>query len=121
MWVRAFDGTNWSAWDSFTFTTPANGAPVAAVNDRSLRTDEWAQVQNWLSYSDPDGSAATHYQFWDGGTAANSGYFLTPGNAHWAAETDITVSAADLANVWIRGGQTAGSEIMWVRAFDGAA
>ena len=119
MWVRAFDGTDWSAWDTFTLTTIPNTPPVATINDHSLHVNEWTQVQSWLSYSDADGNAATKYQFWDSGTAENSGYFWTPGNAHHAANTNIEVAASDLANVWVRGGTGAGSETMWVRAFDG--
>jgi len=78
-------------------------------------------VSNWLSYSDADGNAATQYQFWDGGTAASSSYFWTPGNSHHAAGAAITVAASDLATVWLRGGTVGGSEPMWVRAFDGMA
>ncbi|WP_249142733.1 hypothetical protein [Bradyrhizobium sp. AUGA SZCCT0160] len=73
-----------------------------------------------LSYSDPNGDAATKYQFWDSGTSATSAYFWTPTNTHWAANTTIEVSAADLANVWVRSGSTTGSETLWVRAFDGS-
>ena len=94
-------------------------APVATINDHSLHTNEWSQVQSWISYSDADGNAATQYQFWDGGTGASSGYFWTPANAHHAGRHAITVAAADLANVWVRGGTAGGSETMWVRAFDG--
>src|SRR5262249_23108777 len=118
MWVRAFDGNDWSAWDLFTFTT-VNTPPVATINDHTLHTNEWAQMKNWVSYSDADGSAATQYQFWDGGTGASSGYFWTPDNPHQPADTGFTVNAADLVNVWVRGGQTPGTENMWVRAFDG--
>ena len=119
MWVRAFDGTDWSDWDSFTFTTLPNTPPVATINNHSLDTNEWSQVASWVSYSDADGNPATQYQFWDGGTASNSGYFWTPDNPHHAANTAITVAASDLNSVWLRGGQTGVSETMWVRAFDG--
>ena len=119
MWVRAFDGTDWGAWDAFTFTTVANTAPVATINDHSLQANQWSRVDSWISYSDANGNPATQYQFWDGGTGANSGYFWTPGNAHHAAGAAITVAAADLDDVWVRGGQAGGSETMWVRAFDG--
>jgi hypothetical protein len=119
MWVRAFDGTDWSAWDSFVFTTTGNTAPVATINNQSLSINQWALVQGWISYFDADGNAATQYQFWDDGGASTSGYFWTPSNAHHPSGTAITVNAADLASVWVRGGQTAGSEILWVRAFDG--
>jgi hypothetical protein len=121
LWVRAFDGTDWSQWDSFNFTTVGNSPPVATVGDHSLAANQWAQVQGWISYSDADGNAATQYQFWDQGIAANSAYFWTPSNPHHPSETLITVNAADLANVWVRGGQVAGSENLWVRAFDGTA
>ena len=119
MWVRAFDGTDWSAWDSFTLTTLPNTPPVATINDHSLHTNEWSQVASWVSYSDADSNPATQYQFWDGGSASNSGYFWTPNNPHHAANTAITVAASDLNNVWVQGGQAGGSETMYVRAFDG--
>lgn len=120
MWVRAYDGTAWSNWASFTFTTTLNATPVAAIADQSVHVNTWKQVSTVLSYSDGDGDAATKYQFWDSGTGATSGYFWTPTNSHWAANTTIEVSAADLANVWFQGGSTTGSETMWVRAFDGS-
>ncbi len=120
MWVRAFDGSDWSAWDSFVFTTQGNTPPVATIADQSLQTNQWSQVNSWVTYSDTENSAATQYEFWDGGTASDSGYFYTPGNAQHAANTSITVAASDLDSVWVRGGQTGGSETMWVRAFDGS-
>ena len=119
--MRAFDGTDWSAWDSFTFNTLANTPPVATINDHSLHTNEWSRVTNWISYSDADGNAATQYQFWDSGPASNSGYFWTPDNSHHAADTAITVAASDLNNVWVRGGAAGGSETMWIGAYDGTA
>jgi Ca2+-binding RTX toxin-like protein len=119
MWVRAFDGLDWGAWDSFIFTTVPNTAPVATINDHSLHTNEWSQVDGWISYSDGDGDSAVQYQFWDSGAGASSGYFWTPDNPHHAAETPITVNAADVDDVWVRGGTTPGNETMWVRAFDG--
>ena len=76
-------------------------------------------MSSWISYSDADANAATQYQFWDGGTGATSGYFWTPDNEHWDASTAITVAASDLGTTSVRGGQVAGSETMYVRAFDG--
>ena len=119
MWVRAFDGTDWSAWDTFNLTTLPNTPPVATIGDHSLQINEWSKIASWISYSDADGNAATQYQFRDSGASANSGYFWTPDNPHQPANTDITVMAGDLGNVWVRGGMVAGSETMSVRAFDG--
>lgn len=119
MWVRAFDGYQWGNWDSFTLTTQANARPVATIADRTVVDNQWSQVSNWISYSDGDGEPAARYQFWDGGSAANSGYFWTNDNEHWAANTVIDVAAADVNGVFVRGGSVAGAETMWVRAFDG--
>jgi hypothetical protein len=119
MYVRAFDGSDWGAWDSFTFTTLPNHAPIASISNQTLHVNEWSEVGNLLSYSDADGQAATAYQFWDGGGNANSGYFWTRTNSHWAAGTAIDVTPAELDDLWFRGGATTGAETMYVRAFDG--
>jgi len=118
LWVRAFDGHVWSNWDIFTLTTH-NDPPTVSVADHTVNWNEWAQVKYWISYSDSNGDAPTKYQFWDAGTGADSGYFWTPDNTHWAANTTIEVNASDLANAWVRGGTDNGSDSMWVRAFDG--
>src|SRR4051794_39391591 len=93
--------------------------PVVSISDHTLNKDAWAQVKNWLSYSDADGDPAVTYQFWDSGTGADSAYFWTPTNAHVAANTTLEVAASDLADVLLRGGAANGTESMWVRAFDG--
>ena len=120
MWVRAFDGSNWSDWDPFTLTTLPDTKPVATIDDHSLHSNEWSQIAGWINYSNAANNPATQYEFWDDGTGADSGYFWTPDNAHQPANTAIDVAASGLNNVWVRGGQTAGSETMWVRAFDGS-
>jgi transcription elongation GreA/GreB family factor len=123
MQIRAFDGKDWGAWDSFVFTTTTppvqNRAPVATINDKSLQTNQTANIAGWVSYSDADGDAAVQYQIVDNGTAANSGALIGPNGAVVAAGTPLTVTAAQLANVLVRGGSVAGSETMQIRAFDG--
>ena len=99
--------------------TTTNTTPVATVNDHSLHVDQWTTVASWMNVSDGDNDTITKYQFWDSGASATSGYFWTPTNTHWAADTTIDVSAADLADTWVRGGSATGSETLWVRAFDG--
>lgn len=98
-------------------------APVATINDHSLRVNQWGWINSWLSYSDADGNPAIQYQFWDGGGAVDSGYFWTSGNEHWGSGTAITVNAADIGDVYVRGGSNlaGGSETMYVRAFDGTS
>jgi hypothetical protein len=120
MWVRAFDGNDWSAWDAFTLTS-TNTMPTATISNQSVSVNQWSQVSGWINYSDADGDAATQYQFYDAGAAASSGYLWTADVGQRAANTYITVAAADLATTWVRGAATAGSELMWVRAFDGTS
>jgi hypothetical protein len=79
LWVRAFDGSDWGAWDTFNVTS-TNTTPVAAVSDRSVHVDQWAKVGSWINVSDADNDAITKYQFWDSGSAATSAYFWTQTN-----------------------------------------
>jgi hypothetical protein len=123
MYVRAFDGTNWGAWDLFTVSTRAPvstaTAPVAKIYDQTVHVNELSKVKDWMSSWDANGNAMTQYQFWDDGAAAQSGYFSTPNNSHHPADVAITVAASQLDSVSVRGGQTAGADTMFVRAFDG--
>jgi glucose/arabinose dehydrogenase len=120
MWVRVLSSSDWSEWDPFTLTS-TNTTPTATIDNETVQENQWKAINNWLNYADADGDAATMYQFYDASGMANSGYFWTPSNPHHPAHTYITVSAADLANVWVRGGAVAGSELLWVRAFDGSS
>ena len=102
--------------------SPADATPVRPVvtaPDFAASHNQNIAASALFSVTDGNGDAITKYQFWDSGSGASSGYFWTPDNAHHAAGAAITVAAADLASVWVRGGQAGGSETMWVRAFDG--
>jgi hypothetical protein len=61
MWARAFDGANWSQWDSFNFTAVTNTAPTINVTDQTLTVGHWNRVENIFSVSDADSDAATLY------------------------------------------------------------
>jgi len=120
MQVEAFDGTAWGTPDGFSIRTTQQTLPVATINDHSLSLNQWAQIANWISYSDaPQNLAAVRYQFTDGISAANSAYFWTPDNPHQPANAAFTVNAADIGNLWIRGGSATGTDVMTVRVFDG--
>ena len=83
-------------------------APVVSIGNQSLLHDQWQRLQPWITYTDADGSPAVKYQFWDSGTSAASGYFWTPTNVHWAANTTIEVAASDISDVWLRAGSSGG-------------
>jgi hypothetical protein len=119
MWMRAFDGSDWSTWDAFTFTTLSNAVPVATISDHVLGLNEVTGLASWLSYFDADNNAATMYEIWDSGADAGSGYFSSPEVPQYASKTAIVVNAGVIGSMLVHGGQTGGSETMWVRAFDG--
>jgi hypothetical protein len=120
MWVQASDGKDWGAWQSFTLTTAPNSPPVvAAIADQSLTAGATLAMAGLVHAADPDGDAITQYRFWDGGGAAGSGYFSDSASSHEASGVNITVNAADLSSVLMHGGSVAGSETMWVQAYDG--
>ena len=126
MWVRAFDAASSGHWDPFTLTTSdaapgPNTAPVATVNDQTLQIDEAIGLETLISVSDADGDTITQYQLYDSGTAADSGYFFSTNRGQRPAGEYVTIGAADLDAVELRAGQATGSELMWVRAFDGVA
>jgi hypothetical protein len=116
LYVRAFDGFNWSDWKGFTVTGLANHAPtVTASNLTATSVGQNIAASSLLSYSDADGQAATKYQFGDG-TGGSSGYFVVNG-AVQGVGVEINVSAAQLAQTTF---QTApGTDQLYVRAFDG--
>jgi Ca2+-binding RTX toxin-like protein len=121
LWVQVYDGKEWGAWDSFVLTTTAavaNNKPVATIADRSLSANATVSASSLIAYSDADGDAATQYRFWDDGTASSSGY-ISVGGVRQGTGANITVNAADLGGVLIRGGSAAGSETLWVQAYDG--
>lgn len=98
----------------------AHTGPVVTINHPFAPTGEWSNVGTWVDYADADGHPATLYQFRDSNPAANSAYLSTPDNAHWAANTNVTVAAANHDDVRVHSGGANTSDIMWVRAFDGA-
>ena len=126
MWVRAFNGSVWSDWDPFTLTTSSaapgpNTAPVVTADDQNLQIGDAITLDSMVGVSDADGDPITQYQFYDAGTGTDSGHLWTVNGGQRAAGQYFTIAAADLETVELRAGQAAGTDFMWVRAFDGVA
>jgi Ca2+-binding RTX toxin-like protein len=117
--VRQVELAKFADSTTYNFATGNWSPTVRTVVDQTVVQNEWHRVSEWFKATDIDSDVITQYRFKDGGTAASSGYFWTPGNAHYAADTVITVNAADLDSAWFRGGQAAGSDTISVQAFDG--
>ncbi|RKF14046.1 hypothetical protein D6850_12795 [Roseovarius spongiae] len=117
LWVRAFDGADWSAWDQFQLTTAdGNTAPVASVSDQTIALggDPWRKLDAVLTVTDVEDDAITLYEVWD-----------DEGGDNWWADggmVDASVGyrTADLSDIWFTRDAAASEQTLWVRAFDGA-
>lgn len=94
LWVKAYDGVFWSAWQSFNVSAPADQVPVvSATNIIATRGQTSVSASSLFSVTDADNDAITRYAFWD-----------TEGYGHWsingisqATNQDITVPSASLS------------------------
>ncbi|MEM1298437.1 MAG: LamG-like jellyroll fold domain-containing protein [Pseudomonadota bacterium] len=117
LWVRVHDGDAWSEWDSFVLTTDRpNTAPISAVDDQVVQTEQWIRLSDVLTIEDPDpGDAMMLYEVWDG----------IGGDNWWAdggyVDASTGYETADLQRIWFQGDAEAGSQTLWVRAHDGEA
>ena len=110
----------------FTLTTSSaapgpNTAPVVTADDQNLQIGDAITLDSMVGVSDADGDPITQYQFYDAGTGTDSGDLWTVNGGQRAAGQYFTIAAADLETVELRAGQAAGTDFMWVRAFDGVA
>ena len=116
LWVRTFDGVQWSAWKEFRVMAPINHAPVIVASDQTVAHGANLAASSLFSIGDADGDAMTRYQFWDSTADPLSGHFVVNGAAQGAGQT-IEVSAAQLGQTTFHSGS--GADDLWVRAFDG--
>ena len=117
VWLRAYDGVDWSEWSNWSITT-INHLPNVSVGSRTVDIGGVVAISDVLSASDPESAAISLYQFWDSGSFSGSGYFRV-GGAEQPAQQTITVTAADLGGVAYIGGGVAGDDSVWARAWAG--
>jgi len=121
VWVRANDGMQWGAWDSWNMTSALhipNAAPEATPTAaaQTVLLDQAVAVASLFSVQDADGDPAVRYEFYD--STAGNGHFAVNG-VEQPINTSIVVAAGDLANATFVGGASTGSDTVWVRATDG--
>lgn len=125
-WIAAYDGTSWASAEMFVFD--ANQAPIATGNTFNVANATSTGIGAHIAASDINPDSVTEFQFWD------DHYALSTGDDNPSSDTsgDFTVNgvrqsegvchrgaAADLGNVAFTGGLDDGTDILWVRAFDG--
>jgi Ca2+-binding RTX toxin-like protein len=117
LWVRANDGMQWSGWSSsFSVTAPIDSGPTVTPTNSEIKSfaNQNFAVSSLFSYSDPFGSPATQYDFWN--TGGGGGHFVLNGTALGANQHNI-VSATQLGQLSYQVGT--GSDTIWVGANDG--
>ena len=115
--MRANDGTLWGAWsNAFTVTAPIDSGPVETPVNSSISSIQGQSfaASSLFTYSDPFGSAATEYDFWD--TGKGGGYFALNGTALGANQNNV-ITAAQLSQLTYHVGS--GTDTLWVEANDG--
>jgi hypothetical protein len=116
LWVKAYDGTQWSAWSAaFTVTAPVDSGPtVTSVLNRTTTAGQVFAASSLFSAADPFGDAIAQYDFWD--TGGGGGHFALQSQA-LGANQDNFVSAAELAQTTYVAGT--GTDTLWVRVQEG--
>src|SRR5258708_7412247 len=112
LYVRANDGTAWSAWQPF-MAGPT--APVLTAPNLTTVPGQTFAASSLFTASDPDGDTLTKYEFYDatGSDPSAAGSF-----AH-ALPAVLPISAAQLATTSYVSGS--GTDQLYVRANDGSA
>ncbi|WP_166418823.1 calcium-binding protein [Cochlodiniinecator piscidefendens] len=117
LWIRAFDGTDWGAWDSFDFTTgEVNERPVVTIDALTVGASTRVHINDLVGYSDAEGESATQYEVWDSEGADSFGL---DGVGNISATQGYVLTAAQLSDLWIEGEASGGTQTLWIRAHDG--
>jgi len=121
MQIRAFDGRDWSAadsasWSPFTVSPQPNTPPVVMTSNKTIPTGAMVALSGLFSVGDADGDPITKYQLWESTRDANAGYVTINGNRQPAAEL-IEMTAAQMAQASFVVGTVATN--LQIRAFDG--
>ena len=116
LWVRAFDGIDWSAWQELHVNVPANHAPVVTASDFTASHNQNIAASSLFSVSDVDSDVITKYQFWDSTVDPTSGHWVVSGVTQSAGQA-IDVTAAQLSQTTFQSASV--PDDLWVRAFDG--
>ena len=113
LFLRGFDGLNWSAWEAFDLETRLNTAPSATVADQTALPNQWRLLSDVLIFSDADGDPLQRLELWD-----DEG-----GNNWWAdgGYVDATTGyeTSEPGDVWFRGDAVPGTQALFLRGFDG--
>jgi hypothetical protein len=117
VYIQAYDGKTWSNYPRATVTTyKPNRAPVVSAYSRTLNSGTSIAATNFFSAYDPDGDAIQRYYFYDSNSSSSSGYFMVNGVKQTGG---FYITASQLGSVSFVGGSQAGTDGIYVYAYDG--
>jgi len=115
LWVRAFDGWDWSPWERFDLvTTPQNTAPGLTMENQNKSVNEWTRASDVWSFVDAQGDPLVGVELWDSNGSNN---WYADGARVDASSGYVTTSG--LNDIWFQGDPVASAQTLWLRGFDG--
>lgn len=113
LWIKAFDGTAWSAWsNSFAVSVPLPA--VTVTSDGSATKGQVVSLSSLVAIADPDHVGYQELQLWDSSGTLAGGRFVINGVAQ-SGNTAINVSPANIANTVFDVGTAGGTDILWAQ------
>lgn len=103
-------------WSDSSFTVLAGSAPIVTTAAVAAQRNQSFALASLFSVSDPDGSAITAYQIFDGTADPGSGHFVVNGVVQ-AERSIIDITPVQLAQASFVAGQV--SDNLQIRAYDG--
>ncbi len=110
IWLRAWDGA-WSSWVQATLTDPGVTPDTISAINQSIAYNQVVGLSSLFSVAGPTPS---QYQLWFTGPGDGS---VT--DSHGTIATSTAVNETSLSGINYIGGATPGSDLLYVRSFDG--
>ncbi|HEY6328702.1 MAG TPA: hypothetical protein VI756_05150 [Blastocatellia bacterium] len=115
MWLKAFNGS-WSNWSEADISDPGTGAISIAGSNQTVAYNQTVSLTNIFSVS---GIGITQYQLWFGYPEGGSPALGTVSNNGTPIAQDQWVTLTSLSGVTYAGSTTAGTDKLWLKAFNG--
>ncbi len=120
--LSAYDGVSWSVPVGIGVAS-GNSAPVVAVTgSMAVKPGNFLNLTALnlpITSTDADGDAIASYRFTDVGSGSTSSQLWLSGSGYVAQGGTITLSASQLANLWVQGGAVNGIDTLQVQVSDG--
>ena len=115
IWLRVYDGA-WSGWTQANITDPGVPPPVVTATNQTVAYDQSIPITDLFSVS---GSGITEYKIWFSDPQAGAPALGTVTENGTPIGLNQTVTVSSLSGVVYTGSATAGTDEIWLQAYDG--